>query len=225
MVDDSPLLDDNLLDDNLIEDQPSLLEALNQGDSVGAHYLLSPLGSKSPVKEEATRLPAVRTFQFGKTKPGKEVTADMKLNSNDEDEEEIEGSDSANEFVPLIEEEIGDLIQGSGNPSQWAGNKAATVQGEVEEEKKVQPEEEVTLMEVNWSIFEKISKLGEGANGVVYKVKALKDSIFSTEHNGRIELSDPDLIKKLAGSSKQKLGVNMQSQVENSNKTRHLQKD
>lgn len=74
-------------------------------------------------------------------------------------------------------------------------------------------------------MFEKISKIGEGANGIVYKVKSLTDTIFSNEHNGRIELSNPELIKRFGASSKQKLGINMHSAVENSNKTRQLVKD
>ena len=68
-------------------------------------------------------------------------------------------------------------------------------------------------------MFEKICKLGEGANGTVYKVKALKNTIFSSEHDGRIELHNAELVKKY-GSSKQMLGINMHSSVEKSNKTR-----
>ena len=40
-------------------------------------------------------------------------------------------------------------------------------------------------------MFEKICKLGEGANGTVYKVKALKTSIVSEEQQCRVELTDP----------------------------------
>ena len=68
-------------------------------------------------------------------------------------------------------------------------------------------------------MFEKICKLGEGANGTVYKVKALKNTIYSTEHDGRLELTTEEMLKKY-GSSKQKLGINMHSSVEKSNKTR-----
>ena len=57
-------------------------------------------------------------------------------------------------------------------------------------------EEKPPLVDVNWSIFEKVCKIGEGANGTVYKVKALKTTIFSIEHDGRIELSNPELVKK-----------------------------
>lgn len=44
----------------------------------------------------------------------------------------------------------------------------------------------------DWSMFEKICKLGEGGNGTVYKVKALKTSIFSEEIGSRIEIVDPE---------------------------------
>lgn len=74
-------------------------------------------------------------------------------------------------------------------------------------------------VEIGWDMFEKICKLGEGANGTVYKVKALKNTIFSSEHDGRIELHNAELVKKY-GSSKQMLGINMHSSVEKSNKTR-----
>ena len=57
-------------------------------------------------------------------------------------------------------------------------------------------EEKPPLADVDWSMFEKICKIGEGANGTVYKVKALKTTIFSTEQDGRIELSNPELVKK-----------------------------
>ena len=70
-------------------------------------------------------------------------------------------------------------------------------------------------------MFEKICKLGEGANGTVYKVKALKTSIFSDEHDMRIELSSPEMLKKY-GMQRQKLGVNMASTVEKNNKMRQL---
>lgn len=83
-------------------------------------------------------------------------------------------------------------------------------------------EEPPTLMDLNWSIFEKICKLGEGANGTVYKVKALNTSIFSLELGGRIELSNPELLKKYGSTQKQKLGINMHSAVEKSNKTRQV---
>ena len=74
-------------------------------------------------------------------------------------------------------------------------------------------------------MFEKICKLGEGANGTVFKVKALTDTIFSQEHDVRIELNNPELMKKYGASSKQNLGINMHSSVEKSNKTRQLVKD
>lgn len=50
-------------------------------------------------------------------------------------------------------------------------------------------------------MFEKVCKIGEGANGTVYKVKSLKTTIFSSEQDGRIELSNPELVKKY-GSQK-----------------------
>ena len=78
---------------------------------------------------------------------------------------------------------------------------------------------ELVKIDLAWNQFEKICQLGEGANGTVYKVKALKTSIFSNEHKARIELSNPELIKKY-GTHKQALGVNMHSSVEKSNKTR-----
>ncbi len=74
-------------------------------------------------------------------------------------------------------------------------------------------------------MFEKICKLGEGANGTVFKVKALTNTVFSSEHDGRIELNNPELMKKYGAASKQKLGINMHSSVEKSNKTRQLVKD
>ena len=77
-------------------------------------------------------------------------------------------------------------------------------------------------IDLDWTTFEKICKLGEGANGTVFKVKSLKTSIFSTEHGKRIELSNPELLKKYGSTLKQKLGINMQSAVEKSNKTRQL---
>ena len=49
-------------------------------------------------------------------------------------------------------------------------------------------------------MFEKICKLGEGANGTVYKVKSLNNSIFSPEHGYRIELNNPELLKKYGKS-------------------------
>ena len=57
-------------------------------------------------------------------------------------------------------------------------------------------EERPPLVEVNWSMFEKVCKIGEGANGIVYKVRALKTTIYSPEYDGRIELSNPELVKK-----------------------------
>lgn len=56
--------------------------------------------------------------------------------------------------------------------------------------------EELPVLDLNWTMFEKGSKLGEGANGTVYKVKALKTSIFSSDHGGRIELNNPELMKR-----------------------------
>lgn len=73
-------------------------------------------------------------------------------------------------------------------------------------------------------MFEQICKLGEGANGCVYKVKALKTSIFSSEHEGRVELNNPELLKKY-GSKKQRLGINMHSIVGKANKTRIIMTD
>lgn len=78
-------------------------------------------------------------------------------------------------------------------------------------------------LDLSWSMFEKICKLGEGANGTVYKVKSLINSIFSAEHGYRIELNNPELLKKYGSSyQKQRLGINMHSAVEKSNKTRQL---
>ena len=79
-------------------------------------------------------------------------------------------------------------------------------------------------IECNWSMFEKICKLGEGGNGIVYKVKALCTTIFSSTHDRRIKLDNAELLKKY-GSKKQQFGVNMQSSVENTNKTRQLTED
>lgn len=56
--------------------------------------------------------------------------------------------------------------------------------------------EQVSQLDLNWSMFEKICKLGEGANGTVYKVKSLNNSIFSAEHGYRIELNNAELLKK-----------------------------
>ena len=83
---------------------------------------------------------------------------------------------------------------------------------------------DVQLIDIDWSMFQKECTIGEGANGIVYKVKALKTSIFSVEHNGRIELDSPELLKKY-GEKKQRLGINMHSSVEKSNKTRQLLAD
>ena len=80
----------------------------------------------------------------------------------------------------------------------------------------------INVLDLDWSMFEKKGKLGEGANGTVFKVRALKNSIYSTEHGGRIELSNPELLKKYGNAKKQKLGINMHSAVEKSNKTRQL---
>ena len=55
-------------------------------------------------------------------------------------------------------------------------------------------------LDLSWSMFEKICKLGEGANGTVYKVKSLNNSIFSPEHGYRIELNNPELLKKYGKS-------------------------
>jgi len=82
----------------------------------------------------------------------------------------------------------------------------------------------VTLVDLDWSMFEKVSKIGEGANGTVYKVKALKNTIFSSEHESRIELNTPELMQKYS-STKQKLGINMSSGLERKNRTRQLIKD
>ena len=73
-------------------------------------------------------------------------------------------------------------------------------------------------------MFEKICKLGEGGNGTVYKVKALTNTIFSSEQDCRVELTNAEQMKKY-GVQKQRLGINMQSAVEKSNKTRQLVKD
>ena len=81
-----------------------------------------------------------------------------------------------------------------------------------------------TVIEIGWDTFEKVHMIGEGANGTVYKVKALKSSIFSEEKKARIELDTPELIHKYA-SSKQKLGINMTSGLERKNKTRLLLAD
>ena len=80
--------------------------------------------------------------------------------------------------------------------------------------------EQVSQLDLNWSMFEKICKLGEGANGTVYKVKSLNNSIFSAEHGYRIELNNAELLKKYGNTQKQRLGINMHSAVEKSNKTR-----
>mmetsp|Transcript_96 Transcript_96/g.201 ORF Transcript_96/g.201 Transcript_96/m.201 type:complete len:148 (-) Transcript_96:3408-3851(-) len=85
-------------------------------------------------------------------------------------------------------------------------------------------EAQVTLVDLDWSMFEKVSKIGEGANGTVYKVKALKNTIFSSEHESRIELNTPELMQKYS-STKQKLGINMSSGLERKNRTRQLIKD
>lgn len=56
--------------------------------------------------------------------------------------------------------------------------------------------EHLEKVEVGWHMFEKISKIGEGANGTVYKVKALTNTIFLSEIEARIELNTPELLHK-----------------------------
>ena len=62
-------------------------------------------------------------------------------------------------------------------------------------------------------------KLEYDIDGIVYKVKALCTSIFSTAQDKRVKLDSLELLKKY-GIKKQQFGVNMQSSVENTNKTR-----
>lgn len=76
-------------------------------------------------------------------------------------------------------------------------------------------------IDINWSVFEKICKLGEGGNGTVYKVKALRTSVFSEEQGCRVEIVDAEQMKKYA-LTKQKLGINMQSAVDKANKLRAI---
>ena len=122
--------------------------------------------------------------------------------------------------MQVLEEEVGEVIQ-------------ATPCENVEESKGEAPAlssprdeavEPATICDLGWSNFEKICLLGEGANGTVFKVKALNTSVFSEEHNSRILLTEPEQLKKY-GLQKQALGINMQSQVEKSNKTRALLAD
>lgn len=65
----------------------------------------------------------------------------------------------------------------------------------------------------DWSMFEKVCVLGEGAYGTVYKVKSLKTSILSGDQDGgRVELNALTSNMKLK-IRQQTLGVNMHSSV------------
>ena len=133
----------------------------------------------------------------------------------------------------LIEEEIGDIIQVSNvklsgtDSSKKAAAPSSTPLSEVATDMTgsiASSEPPVSKVEVGWDMFEKVSRIGEGANGTVYLVKALKSTIFSAEHEARIELNTPELIQKYA-SSKQKFGINMTSGLELKNRTRLLRLD
>lgn len=124
----------------------------------------------------------------------------------------------------VFEEEIGDVIQASEAVVSAADCALITANSEEEKKSGVDEELQALAVEVGWNMFEKIGKVGEGANGTVYKVKALMNTVFSSEIEGRIELNNPELIKKY-GSSQQKLGINMHSSVEKSNRTRQILKD
>ena len=117
-------------------------------------------------------------------------TAIKKVEENDEGQ------------LKIVEEELGDAIQIS-LPQVSCSNESSPMHEETKGENNqvskgsiLGDEEKPPLVDVNWSMFEKICKIGEGANGTVYKVKALKTTIFSTEQDGRIELSSPELVKK-----------------------------
>ena len=70
-----------------------------------------------------------------------------------------------------------------------------------------------SVISPDWSMFEKVCVLGEGAYGTVYKVKSLKTSILSgNQDGGRVELNALTSNMKLK-IRQQKLGVNMHSSV------------
>jgi len=94
----------------------------------------------------------------------------------------------------LIEEEIGDVIQEGELPDEKVIDKPAAAATEAASPTGEQP------IEVGWNMFEKLSKIGEGANGTVYKVKALTNTVFLSEIEARIELNTPELMHKYARS-------------------------
>ena len=155
---------------------------------------------------------------------------------------ESENGDDQDQVELVVEEEDGEVIQFDNNDrdtTKYASNDAKNDRRkgfirpmksksfvipsatQVDETNNL-TEPPIDLIDLNWLMFEKNCKLGEGANGTVYKVKALNNSIFSVEHGGRIELNNPELLKKYGNQKKQRLGVNMHSAVEKSNKTRQL---
>jgi len=107
--------------------------------------------------------------------------------------------------VVSFEEEIGevmnedDVVSPSNHIDTEEETKVKPVNAEAKKGAVEEPANDIPdlpVIDIDWPMFEKICKLGEGGNGIVYKVKALKTTIFSTEHERRIELNNPELIKK-----------------------------
>ena len=120
-----------------------------------------------------------------------------------------------------------------GDAGEDSGSDGILLVEEIEEAKKeIHPLKNSVLgdtnepppVEANWSVFEQMGRLGELANGCVYEVEALKTPILSSEHEGRVELNNPELLKK-HGSKKQGLGLNMHSFVGKASKTRIIMTD
>ena len=96
----------------------------------------------------------------------------------------------------IIEEEIGEVILPLGDPQPKPIEEVKKQNSALKSSMIGDEPEELPTLDLDWSMFEKGTKLGEGANGTVFKVKALKTSIFSSEHGGRIELNNAELLKR-----------------------------
>lgn len=87
---------------------------------------------------------------------------------------------------------------------------------------KIEVKELMVPVNPDWTMFIKQQVLGQGAYGVVYKVKSLKTSILTGGSEGaRVVLNSPTVRMKRK-LNKNMLGMNMQSTIEKANRVRSI---